>query len=235
MCVPKWFTYSAVKLWCALARWLSCCSVVPVFQPLQLVHALPDCYSCLTFQHCLCSDLLVSTLPALGFPSQSHPWETRLPSVPDEKPFPLCLFGSKSSWRVFRDYCCAVAHKSPTKLWWWLELLCCFRILSHSCQEMSMYIRTWSCLGFWDCQAAFPGPLDTKMAHSFQGKVLIDVEEQDRAADFRCTLICPVAMRYTTENPHVTHKTLFLMGYYWKRDSLKLFTGHLPINMNIAK
>lgn len=37
--------------------------------------------SCLTFQHCLCSDLLVSTLPSLGFLSLSQPWETQQPSV----------------------------------------------------------------------------------------------------------------------------------------------------------
>lgn len=89
------------------------------------------------------------------------------------------------------------------------ELLCCFCILPHSCQKMSMDIRTWGCLGFWDCQAEFPGPHDTKMAHSIQWKLLIDVEDQDRAADFRCTLTCPVATSCATKNPHVTRKAVF--------------------------
>lgn len=135
---------------------------------------------------------------------------------------------------VFCDYCCAVAHKSPIKPWWWLTVHNCCAVSVSDHTHVSERQCIWGCLGFWDCQAAFPGPLDTKMAHSFQGKLLIDAE-QDRAADFRCTLICPVATSWTTENPPVTHKALFSMGYYWKRDSLKLFAGHLHINMNTAK
>lgn len=131
-CVPKWFIYSLcfskmTNLLLFLSLYFSRCSLSMLC---QIVIA-----SWLTFQHHLRSDLLVR--PCL-------PWAfllSRTPGKPNYLPSPtkslfLCVYlGLRapvavrcflpSSQRVFRDYCCAVVHKSPIKLWWWLTVQNC--------------------------------------------------------------------------------------------------------------
>lgn len=134
-CVPKWFIYSLcfskmTNLLLFPSLYFSRCSL---FMLCKIVTA-----SCLTFQHRLRSDLLVR--PCL-------PWDFLLSLTPGRTDYllsPTKIFAFvfippvavrcflPSTWRVFRDYCCAVVHKLPIKLWRLLTVHnCCVASVSY--------------------------------------------------------------------------------------------------------
>lgn len=125
---------------CALARWLTCCSfpacisaaaVCSCFARLLLLHAWLSSTDfvriCWFDPACLGISFSVSLL---GEPTTFCP-RLKVFAFVFIPPVAVRCF-LPSTWRVFRDYCCAVVHKLPIKLWRWLTVHnCCVASVSY--------------------------------------------------------------------------------------------------------